>query len=342
MTARLRELLALDMTKVDLRSGLTGTIAILVAIVFVAVFGTIGMTAGIAALFVIAADQPGPVRERGAGVLVITLGGAVIAFVAVWAGIEHIWVATLLTFSITAVATLTAGFGHVAAIRGLLLSLWAVIAFGFAGDEEKALALSMAFLAGGVIAAVILWLESRTSHEPSAEVEAETVARTIGELVRSPLGWFALLRAGAVAISTALGIALFPDHAMWPALTVLLVMRPKAGEAVEAGVRRTLGTLAGVLVAEAVVAVAGGSEIVIFVAFMLAAFAMVALKQVNYWVFVLFLTAVIILSEALLGENTEAAAMQRLVATVLGASIAFLGIGMGLLIVRRQKEPTAT
>ena len=75
---------------------------------------------------------------------------------------------------------------------------------------------------------------------------------------------------------------LFPEHAMWPALTVLLVMRPKAGEAVEAGVRRTFGTLAGVIATEAVVEVAGGSEVVMFLAFMLAAFAMVALKVVIF------------------------------------------------------------
>jgi hypothetical protein len=342
MTGRLKTLLALDLTKIDVRRGLSGSVAVLVTIVFVLVFGAIGVTVGIAALFVIAADQPGPVRERWIGVLVISLVGSFIALVAVWAGIEHIWVATLLTFTITAAATLTAGFGHVAAIRGLLLSLWAVLAFGLAGDGETALALAVAFLAGGAIAAVILWVASRGPDGPSIEVEAEAAARTVGEVVHSPMGWFALLRAGAVSIATALGIVLFPEHAMWPALTVLLVMRPKAGEAVEAGVRRTFGTLAGVIVAEAVVAVAGGSEMAIFLAFMLAAFAMVALKQVNYWVFVFFLTAVLVLSEVLVGGDAEAAGAQRFVATVLGAAIAFIGIGLGHMILRRQKEQATT
>jgi uncharacterized membrane protein YccC len=117
-------------------------------------------------------------------------------------------------------------------------------------------------------------------------------------------------------------------------------MRPKAGEALTAGVLRTVGTLGGVVAAEAVVYLAGGAGAVLFAAFMIAAFAMVALKRVNYAVFVLFLTAAIILSEALLGENTEAAATQRLVATVLGAAIAFIGIGLGRAILRRQKGDT--
>jgi hypothetical protein len=340
MIEQLRRVLALDLDEVDVRGGLAASVAVLVAIVFVAVFGDVGVTAGLAALFVIAADQPGPVRQRWIGVLVVTVVGSSIAFVAVWAGIEHIWVATLLTFTVTAVATLTAGFGHVVAMRGLVLSMWAVLALSFAGAEESALALATAFLVGGAIAAVILWVEARGSSGSSVEAEAEAAAHSLEELIRSPLGWFALLRAGAVALATALGIALFPDHAIWPALTVLLVMRPKAGEALTAGVLRTVGTLGGVVAAEAVVYLAGGAGAVLFAAFMIAAFAMVALKRVNYAVFVLFLTAAIILSEALLGENTEAAATQRLVATVLGAAIAFIGIGLGRAILRRQKGDT--
>jgi hypothetical protein len=339
---RLRTVLALDWDAVDARRGLVASAAIVAAIVFVAVFNDVGVIAGLAALFVIAADQPGPVRERWIGVLVVTIVGSLIAFVAVWAGIEHLWVATVLTFTITAIATLTAGFGHLAATRGLVLSMWAVLALSFAGAEQSALALATAFLLGGGIAAVILWVEARGLRGSSVETEAEATAHSLEELVRSPLGWFALLRAGAVGIATALGIMLFPDHAIWPALTVLLVMRPKAGEALQAGVLRTIGTMGGVLVAEAVVALTDGSEVVIFAAFMVAAFAMVALKNVNYWVFVLFLTAVIILSEALLGESVGAAATQRLVATVLGAAIAFIGIGIGRLIVQRPERPTVT
>jgi len=173
------------------------------------------------------------------------------------------------------------------------------------------------------------------------EAEAEAAAYSLEELIRSPLGWFGLLRAGAVGLATVLGIVQFPDHAIWPALTVLLVMRPKAGEAVEASVLRTVGTLAGVLIAEAVVAVADGSEVVIFAAFMVGAFAMVALKKVDYAVFVLFLTAVIVLSETLLGESAESAATQRLIATVLGAGIAFIGIGLGHVILQRQRSEAA-
>ena len=121
------------------------------------------------------------------------------------------------------------------------------MALSFGGDTESAIELAVAFSVGGVIAAAIIWLRTRALPEPSIEVKAKAATRTLGDLARSPLGWFSLLRASAAALAMALGAVLFPDHAIWAALTVLLVMKPKAGETVAAGVLRTLGTLAGVV-----------------------------------------------------------------------------------------------
>ena len=42
---------------------------------------------------------------------------------------------------------------------------------------------------------------------------------TVGQLVRSPLGWFSLLRAAATTLALALGILLFEAHPIWAALT---------------------------------------------------------------------------------------------------------------------------
>lgn len=341
MIDRLRQLLALDTDKVDVRRGLLGAVVIMAAIAFITVFGTVGMIAGIAALFVIAADKPGPTHARVLGVVIVTSFGSAIALIAVWAGTEHVWVAMSMTFLVTAAATLAAGSGAAAATRGLLLPLWAVIALSFAGNDEGALALAAAFMIGGLAAALILWLDARGGSADDIEADAESSARSLGAIVRSPLGWFSLLRATAVAVATLLGIALFPDHAIWPALTVVLVLRPKAGEALQAGLLRTFGTLAGVLAAEAVLAMAGDSDIIVLLAFVGAAFAMVALQKVNYWVFVLFLTAILVFTQELLGDDADAAAEERLIATVLGAGIAFLAIAVGRLISRRPNHRAA-
>ena len=339
MWERVRELLALDLAKVDLRRGALGLVAVVLAIIFIAAFGTVGMAAGLAALFAFAADAPGPTGDRVRGVLIMSVVGAAIAYVAVWAGVEHVWVAALLTFGITVVATLAAGYGHAAAIRGLLLSLWAVIALSFAGGDEPALEFSAAYLLGGVAAAAIMLVKTRLPGDvggADAAAPPQSAPRALAEIVRSKLGVFALVRAVAVGLATVLGIEFFPDHPIWPALTVLIVLRAQPGEAFSIGALRTLGTLAGVLAAEAVISVANGASSVVVAAFLAAAFLMLALQKVNYAVFALFLTMVLVLSQELLGDDADAAASDRFLATLLGSAIAFLGIGIGLWTVRRH------
>jgi hypothetical protein len=336
MLAQLRDLLRLDLGAVDLRKGLTGLVAIIVFAVFVTIFGDIGMVAAMAALFVIMADGPGPLRDRAVGVLIMTVFGSLIALVGIWAGAEHIWAATLLTFVVTAVATLAAGLGASAATRGLLLSIWAVLAISFAGDTDSAIQLAVAFTAGGIVAAFLIWLRSRMRPGPSVGADTSGATRTLDEIVHSSLGWFSLLRATAAALSMALGVWLFPDHAIWAALTVLLVMKPKAGEAVAAGLLRTIGTLLGVLAAEAVLGLSGGDDAILIVGFMVAAFGMTALKNVNYAIFVACLTAVLVLSQELVGASGDVAASERLFATILGSVIAFIALGIGRWIIGRH------
>jgi hypothetical protein len=329
VAAQLRELLRLDLDAVDLHKGVTGLGSILAFVVFVAIFGTIGMVAALATLFVLLADQPGPSRDRGIGVLLMTVIGSIIAFIGAWAGPQHIVVAAILTFVVVALATLAAGFGSASAARGMLLSVWAVVAISMAGETDTAVQMAIAFAGGGLIAAGILWLRTWARPEPSIEAEAKGAAHTLNEVIRSPLGWFALLRATAAGLAMWLGGVLFPEHAIWAALTVILVMKPKAGETVASGLLRTIGTVAGVIAAEAIILIGGGEAIVTTIGFMLFAFAMTALQKVNYAVFVACLTGVLVLADQLASGTGESTASDRLLATLLGAAIAFVGIGVG-------------
>ena len=329
MTARLRELMRLDLEQVDLRKGVMGLGAILAFGVFVAIFGNIGMVAALATLLVIMADQPGPLRARGIGVLVMTALGTIIALVGVWAGPSHVLVSSILTFVVVLLGTVAAGFGQAFAVRGMLLSVWAVVAISLAGEQETAFQLAVAVAGGGIIAAAIIWLRTRALPEPSLEEEAEEPAHTLEQVLRSPLGWFALLRAGAAGIAMWLGASLFPEHAIWAALTVILVTKPRAGETLGAGLLRTGGTILGVIVAEVLISVSGGGQTVAFIGFMIAAFCMTALQKVNYAVFVACLTALLVLSDQLATGTGEATATDRLLATLLGAAIAFIAIGIG-------------
>ncbi len=335
MTAQLRELLRLDLDAVDLHKGLTGLLSILAFGLFVGIFGSIGMVAALATLFVIMADQPGPLRDRVMGVLIMTVAGSLIALVGIRAGPEHVIAASILTLVVVALATLVAGLGSVYALRGLLLAVWAVVAISLAGETETAVQLAVAFAGGGLFAAVIIWLRTRAEPAPSIEEEARVSERDLAAIIRSPLGWFALLRAAAAGIAMWLGASLFPEHAIWAALTVILVMKPRAGETTVSGLLRTIGTLLGVIAAEALIAVSGGETVIVLIGFLLAAFGMAALQKVNYAVFVACLTALLVLSDQLASGTGEATATDRLLATMLGAGIAFLAIGIGRVLLGR-------
>ena len=335
MVQQLRELLRLDVDKIDLHKGLTGLLSILAFGVFVAVFGNIGTVAALATLFVILADHPGPLRARGLGVLIMTVVGTVIALIGAWAGAEHVLVASGLTLVVVLLSTLAAGFGPSAAARGMLLSVWAVLAISFAGGQETAVQLAVAFAGGGLIAAGIIYLRTRALPGPSIGDEAEVAGRSFQQVLRSPLGWFALLRGVAAGLAMWLGASLFPEHAIWAALTVILVMKPKAGETIASGILRTCGTVSGVIAAEALILVSDGQSAVVLVGFLAAGFGMAALQKVNYAVFVACLTALLVLADQLATGTGEATAVDRLLATLLGAALAFIGIAVGRMLMGR-------
>lgn len=326
---RSRELLEVDLTKVDARKGLIGTVAVVFAVAVVALSGLVGETAGLAVLFVLATDRPGSGRDRLVNVVVLTAAGSVIAFLAVWVGTDNALAAAVLAFVLTALTTLATARGPSVAGRALVLSIWTIFALGFNGDIRLASELALAFLLGGAFATVLLWVETRRSPAEPVEQAAEDALKSFEEVIRSPFAMVALVRATAVAIGTALGILWYPEHAIWPALTVLLVMAATPGQAFSTGLLRTFGTLLGVVLAEVVVSIADGSEVVLLAAFALSVFGMFAFNDVAFWVYVLFLTNVLILMQALVGADASTAAIDRLTATVLGAAIAFAGIGIG-------------
>ena len=332
MTAHLRALLRFDLAAVDPGKGLLGLSSVLAFAVFVALFGSVGMVAALATVFIILSDQPGPLRTRAVTVVAMTAAGSLIGLIGAWAGTEHIAVAVALTFVVVTAATLAAAYGLDYALRGMLLAVWAVLAVSLAGQAETATELALAFAGGGLVAAAAIWLRARGDTEPPVVQEAKLVARNIEGVVRSPLGWFALMRGTAAATALWMGIVLFPDHPVWASLTVIVVMKPRPGETTLVGLLRTAGTLVGVLIAEMIILVGGDQTTVLLVGFLLAAFGMAALQRVNYAVFVACLTAMLVLADELALGTGEATAGDRLLATLLGAALALFGIALGRLV----------
>ena len=341
----------MDWGAIDVKRGVVGTVGILITVVFIGVLGPAGLLAGLCALFLGVLDDPDPVRERlvlrarfvGIGALVIGLLS--------WSG-DEMWSATLVATAVTYVGTLAAGWGKRTAAEGQFLVLLTVVMLMVGPTDLSPVELGLAYVAGGLIATAVSlvggrWagngtaaedLDDDDAAEPAAE-PAEVDVRSIGEVVRSEIGVFAVVRALAVGVATASGSELFDDHPVWAMLTVVLVLQTPARQTLSIGMQRTAGTVVGVLVGMVIVNWLDTGTVAITIAFVLAGFAMMTFKDVSYTVSTVFTTCVLLFSQRILQEDAFATGWQRISATLLGTAIAIAVVVMA--VARDQRSRTA-
>lgn len=320
----------LDWSRINLRGGLTTVVVVIAVALILIVFGVLGIAVGVAALFVMIADQPGTLRYRVSGVLRFTLLGSLLAFGGAWAGTSHLLIASLLMFVIVYLATVAVALGKPAAVRGLLLAIWSVLALSLSGSVEAPLDLAGAFLVGGVLAGLVVLAHGLiTDVGESADQPERRLIAGLVEQVRTPLGRFAVVRGAASGVATYLGILLFPDYPIWAVISVIVILREEREATVSVGVLRTVGTLLGVALTSLVLMAIGDSQTVVTIAFLAAGFLMMALQKVNYAVFTLFLTAMLVLALHVEGSDAVEGGLARFLATLLGAGIAFVALWAG-------------
>ena len=315
-----------DWTEGNLRGGLTAVGVVVGVIVVLSLFGTLGIAVGIAALFVMIADEPGSLRGRLFAVASLTVGGSLLAFAGAWAGTSQPLVAGVLMAVIVYLATVAAALGKPAAVRGLLMSIWVILALALSGTVDAPVELALAFLVGGVLAGVGVWISGSIHPSPYSGAEKPPLISTLVAELWTPLGQFALIRGLSVGLATYLGSVLFPDFPIWIAVSVLVILREERGATIQIGLLRTAGTLLGVVAASAILVVIGDSQTAVSAAFLLSGFAMIAFQKVNYAVFTLFLTAMLVFGLHVTGDDASAGGIARFIATLLGAAIAFIAI----------------
>ncbi len=127
----------------------------------------------------------------------------------------------------------------------------------------------------------------------------------------------------ATAIGVAVALAFQLTKGYWIPLTVAVVLRPFTAATVERTLLRVAGTVAGGIIAAAVVSNVHGSVALIALLFVFSALAF-SLLPLNYGLAVVFLTpTVIVLISAAGPENWEVAA-HRIINTLVGAAIAIV------------------
>jgi hypothetical protein len=294
-----------------------------------------------------------------------------------WSG-GSTWSATLVATVVTYLGTLAAGWGSRVAAEGQFLVLLTVVMLMVGPTDLSPLEMALAFVAGGVISTAVSLVGGRwagdddvppagdqappaddeaspaNGHDdtpsdsaPGDDSEARPVETTldasaVSEVARSDIGVFALIRAFAVGVSTASGYLLFEDHPVWAMLTVVLVLQLPARQTWSTGLRRTIGTIAGVLIGSVIVQWLDTGTVAMVIAFLLAGFGMIAFKNVSYTVTTIFTTCVLLFSERILQEDTFSSGQQRIWATLLGTAIALVMVLVTVERDRRSATTTAT
>lgn len=224
------------------------------------------------------------------------------------------------------------------AVAGMMAVLGFLLAQGFLLDPVDAPRALLAGIAGASVQALLsasVWMLSDRSVESPAMSERARAARGLlaeNLTLRSPslrhsLRW-------GIALGAAVAIYRFIDlqgHGYWIPLTVLFVLKPTTDDTWERVAMRTVGTIAGLVVATALAEGLGGSPVP--VALLLAAAAMFAyaLLSLEYALFTAAITVFVVLLTDSLGEGAFEAADQRAVATALGIAVAAAAIATPLI-----------
>lgn len=327
------EILEVDWSQVRFRRALSGLVAMLIAVVFFGLVDDVVVSGVMATLFVVAAGGTGPMNARLTRMARLTVYGAIIGGLAFWSSDSVAAVALVLGIA-TYVGTLAAAAGPQSARAGLFLTLWALLALMLGSGDTEPLRVSIAFLAGGAIAIGVTAIRLRTVGEDEADDddqpdELDTVepqlsrSQQLGSAISSRVGQFAILRTIAVVTAVLLGFWWFASYPMWIAVTVIVVVQPSSAQSASIGVQRTLGTALGVGVAIVVAQVLPQGDTGVVIAFLVSGLLMVAFMGANYTLFAAFLTAMLVFGQRLAQADAFEAGWERLLATAVGAIMAF-------------------
>ena len=331
----LTDVFKVDWEQVRLKRAVSGLAAMLLAVLFAVLVGDVVLSAVMATLFVTAAGGGGTMSERLPTMLRFTLYGAVLGGLAFWSG-DTAWFVAVVLGVATYAGTLATAVGPRQARAGLFLTLWALMAVILGSEDTEPWRVSVAFLAGGVIAMVVTAMRLRIAgadttaqrERPGPEAtESDRSPFHLKELtaaMTSPLGLFALVRAVTVVVAVLLGFWWFASYPMWIAITVIVVLQPPAQESLSVAVERTIGTALGVGVAAGVAEALPRGDSAVVGAFLVSGLLMVAFMGANYTLFAAFLTAMLVFGQRLAQADLLEAGWERLLATAVGALVSFL------------------
>ena len=332
-----------------------------VALVPLVVFWAIGheeylLSALVGLLFTGLADPGGGYAHRASHIAIFALIGAGVTALGFGIGGDAWGWLVLAASAVTLVAGLAVTFGVHRFVAAYLLNIWFIIALGLAFSfhhhahiTSYTWAQVLAWAGGSALwiaVTFIAWLirgrEDRP--QPVAELPGDTSRRKL----TLPLIMFAVIRAIAIAGTTALAFGLDLSHGYWMPIAAIIAMKASLDQTTVAAVQRLVGALIGAVAAGLLLlipanehglrlfAIERGLEVVALVILING----VAIRFWNYALYCGAIAAGVLIFVDLLQPSDYAAEGDRVLWTLCGVGIGVLVMFLaGVLARRTAKTP---
>jgi uncharacterized membrane protein YccC len=142
---------------------------------------------------------------------------------------------------------------------------------------------------------------------------------------KSPIFKHSLRLALVVVIGYCIGIALKMQNPYWILITIIVIMRPSFGLTKSRSIQRVLGTLIGAAIATIVILLTQNTTVYAVIATVSLPFAF-SFLQLNYRNAAVFITLNVIFLFAIFEPNILSVIQYRIIDTLIGASLSFLGM----------------
>ena len=295
-----------------------------------------------AVLFVALSDPGGGYPDRALRMTVFALLGAALTALGFYVG-GHAWgYMVLALFVVTLLSGLAVRFGRHTFAASLLLNVWFIVALVLPTSYSDAHVTThgwnqaLAWLVGGgtwIALTFLVWLASGLAWRPRAAMEIPGDTGDPVELTR-PVVLYALIRALAVAGSSAIAFGLHESDASWLPLATLIAMKPDLAQSKLVAVQRLLGAALGALVAIPILITVDNEDALKAIIIVLAALA-AALHGVNYLYYCAAVASALLIAVDVPNPTNYASEARRVLFTFIGVAI---GVGVMYLADLLQKH----
>ena len=293
-----------------------------------------------AVLLVAQSDPGGSMGRRMEGMSLFALLGALVTALGFYVGDKAWGFVVLAVFALTLLGGLAVKLGVHRFAAGVLLNVWFLVVLSLATHDTGHLKISpwdqaLAWLIGAAAwigFMLLVWLASRGRWQPAPVMDVPGSQSPV-QLTR-PVVLFALIRALALAASTAIAFGGGFASADWMPIATIVAMKPSLEQSKLFGEQRVVGAALGAAAAIPILILVGSKHALEAIVILLAGLG-IAIRGVNYAYYAAAIACAALIAADLPQPTNYAAEGRRVLFTLTG-----VGIGVAVMFVadRLQKH----